>query len=307
MPKYYIGIDGGGTKCRLLAVDQERRPIGEALGKSTNLSSNTKEFVLDSLTQLFEDFFELSGMVQEDCSGICIGSAGLDSQKNQDQMEDIIKQLGFTCKVTAVNDSLLALAAATRGKPGVVVVSGTGSIAYGMDAKGKTVRCGGWGHILDDEGSGYWMGKEALRCAMRAYDGRGQNTMLVKLILKKCKANSLLDCMDQVYRGFDKSQIAGYSKLVEDGAQQGDAVSLKITAQAAQALYELAAATLKQMQAENLDVIVSGGNILNNAFLYTRFHALMEKQYPNIQVKKIDQEPVIGAIYLATPHLKYSE
>ena len=302
--EYYIGIDGGGTKSRLLAVDKENKIIGNSLGTSTNLASNSKEFVCESLRKLFADFFESSGADKKDCIGLCIGSAGLDSKKSEKLMVEIIKQLGFDCKILAVNDSLLVLSAVTKGKPGVVVISGTGSIAYGMNSDNDTIRCGGWGHILDDNGSGYKIGESALKYALRSYDGRGKKTILEETLKKALNLEYLPDCIERVYNDFNKAEIAGYAIYVKEGAAMNDEVCKDIIQEAALELFKLADAVLTKMQADDLEVIVSGGTILNIDMLYTSFIIFMKEKYPKTKVIKIDKEPVMGAIYLAQQYLE---
>lgn len=297
--KYYLGIDGGGTKSRMMAVDIDERPIGEALGGSTNMASNPHEAVAKTLKDLFSDFLTAHNLKQEDCLSIAIGSAGLDSEKSHHVMEEMIRAVGFSCPVVAVNDSLLVLAAATKGGPGIVVISGTGAVAYGLGADGQTVRCGGWGHLLDDGGSAYWLGKEALRAAFFSYDGRGPKTVLEQVFKEKFDTDALPDCIDAVYGRFNKSDIAQYAREVEQGAKNGDAVCMRILREGAQELYWLADTVAQKLGAAALDVIVSGGNIINNNLLYELFVQKLQENHPQLRVRKIDKEPVMGAIYLA--------
>jgi len=298
MLKYFIGIDGGGTKSRLLAIDQNYDMIGNALGSSTNLASNSKEVVYHHLKSMIDDFLLNSSMEIEDCLGICIGSAGIDSKNSGLAMEQIIKDIGFTCQIIAVNDSLLALAAGAKGGPGVVVISGTGSIAYGMDSNKNTVRCGGWGHILDDGGSGYWIGKEALKYALRSSDGRGKKTVLEEIFKEVFKVTYLPDCIDYIYSGFNKAKIAGYAVYVKEGAAKKDSVCMEIIDRGAKELFLLADTLIKSINETAPEVIVSGGTILNIESLFSAFRGYMEKQYPAINVMKLDREPVLGAIHL---------
>ena len=301
--KYYIGIDGGGTKSRLLAVDQNYNVIGEAAGHSTNLASNSKEFVYNSLKSIIYDFLETNNTRIEHCLGICIGSAGLDSQSSCRVMEQIVKDIGFTCRIIAINDSLLALAAVTEGGPGVVVISGTGSIAYGMDSSGSTVRCGGWGHILDDSGSGYWIGIEALQYALRSFDGRGEKTILEETFKEVFHVTHLPDCMEHIYSGFNKAEIAGYALYVKEGAGKKDNVCLEIIERAAKELFFLADAVIRGMKENAPDVIVSGGAILNNDILFSGFYSYIKESYPGIRIIKMDKKPVMGAIHLITSQI----
>src|SRR5204862_1881072 len=116
-------------------------------------------------------------------SVICLGIAGVDRAGDQNVVREIMDRIGYKATILIVNDALIALQAGIGDAPGIVVVSGTGSIAYGRNAQGEAARAGGWGHVLGDEGSGYWIGRLALRAVVRHADGRGRATRLTPLLL----------------------------------------------------------------------------------------------------------------------------
>lgn len=296
---YYLGIDGGGTNSRLMAVDQNDAILAETFGGSTNIASNSVEAAEANLRFLFDSFLNDHQQTMDDCLALCIGSAGLDSDRSVHVMETIIQQYGFSCPVSAVNDGLLALAATTKAKEGIIVISGTGSIVCGISRGGEIVRCGGWGHLLDDVGSGYWIGKEAITSALRAADGRGEKTILTDMIKQDLDLLHISDCMDRVYHDLNKSDIAKYSVFVLNGARAGDVVCYTILEKAADDLFDMADALLKKIQDDSIDVVVSGGTLMKNEILYSLFVEKMQTHYPKIHVKKIHQKPVWGAIYLA--------
>jgi N-acetylglucosamine kinase-like BadF-type ATPase len=298
--EYYVGIDGGGTKSRLLAVDKNEEPVAVLYGGSTNLASNQVSEVRETLRSLFARMFAEGGLSPEGCLGVCVGSAGLDFPAACGQMESLVRESGFACPVAAVNDSLLALAAATDGGPGVIIISGTGSIAYGAGADGTIARCGGWGHILDDGGSGYWIGKEAIRRAFLAYDGRGRQTVLTGKVMDKLGVSNLPDAIEPLYGdgGIGKPEIAEFCVMVQEGAEAGDAVCREILEEAAEELFALTDAILKKLGQDDLSVAVSGGSIQNNPTLLAMFAARVSAVYPRVSVAEIKREPVWGAIRL---------
>lgn len=296
---YYLGIDGGGTNSRLMAVDQNDAILAETFGDSTNIASNSVETVEANLRFLFDSFLNDCQQTTNDCLALCIGSAGLDSDHSIHVMETIIRRYGFSCPILAVNDGLLALAAITKAKEGIIVISGTGSIACGISREGETIRCGGWGHLLDDVGSGYWIGKEAMISALRASDGRGEKTILTDMIKQDLNLLHISDCMDRVYHDLNKSDIAKYSVFVLNGARAGDVVCYTILERASDDLFDMADAILKKIQDDSIDVVVSGGTLMKNEILYGLFADKIHVHYPKIHVKKIHQKPVWGAIYLA--------
>ena len=116
-------------------------------------------------------------------AAICLGIAGVDRPNDAAVVRGIMKRIGFKARVLIVNDALIALETGAPGQPGVVIISGTGSIAYGRNAAGEAARSGGWGYVLGDEGSGYWIGRAALRAVLREADHRGPATALTPMLL----------------------------------------------------------------------------------------------------------------------------
>jgi len=307
---YYIGIDGGGTNCRLIAVDEQLNQILAIDGGSTNTASNTLVSVSETFNRLFSLLFSQHGLTKEGCLGLCIGNSGLDNEASFKKINNIIDKVGFSCPITIVNDGVIALASATRGNPGVIIISGTGSIAYGLDTDGNIIRCGGWGPMFDAIGSGYWIGKEALKHAFYAYDGRGPDTVLTQVIKEAFYITDLPDCLEQLYgeKALNKADIAKIAIEVEQGAQvYGDAVCMQILNEAADGLVKMANAVLKRTGTLSKHITVSGGCILNNAYLFDVFTRKINEIYPTAYINKLEHEPVWGAIYLAVQSNTYVE
>ena len=146
--KYLIGIDGGGTTSRLLAVDLQRREIGACRGKSTSLESNAASVVRINLIGLLEKARETCGISLRDWEGLCFGTAGVDTEYTRIYMEHMLDDLDMHFPVRVVNDSEIALYGNTRGGPGLMLISGTGSVGYGINAEKKIWRVGGFGEEL---------------------------------------------------------------------------------------------------------------------------------------------------------------
>lgn len=296
---YYVGIDGGGTKSRLIAVDKAGNQHGPYIGKSTNINSNPAEVVQANIKSLVLEFLQEQGAGWESLSGFCIGSAGIDLPQNVQDYEKMLRASGIRCPLKAVNDVEIVFESEAKGQSGIVVVSGTGSIVFGKDEKKCTVRIGGWGHIVGDEGSGYWIGKEAVRRSLCSYDGREEKTALIPLLEEACKIKKIPDILDIVYTpNINKSVIADFSKLVDQAANEKDAVAVCILEEAAQELYLMIIAAKKKMTLQDgFPVILSGGTILGSQLLCDK---LCRKLAPLTEnVKKTHQEPCMGAVYLA--------
>ena len=153
--QYFIGIDGGGTNSRLLAVDVHGNVIGHVRGRSTNLESNSASTVMNNLSALIQSFHDQHFTKYDDCLGLCFGTAGVDTKASLLTIEDLLRQIPFTCPTKVVNDAHIALYANTLGGPGLMLIAGTGSIGYGINKNGRQKRVGGFGYIVGDEGSAY--------------------------------------------------------------------------------------------------------------------------------------------------------
>jgi N-acetylglucosamine kinase-like BadF-type ATPase len=138
--------------------------------------------------------------------------AGVDREADASIMRALMRRIGYKARIVIANDALIALVAGVGSAPGVVLIAGTGSIAYGRNARNEAARAGGWGYVLGDEGSGYWIGRQALRAVVRASDGRGPQTSLTPLVLEHYGAAQASGLVHAIYdRAVRPQTIAGPS------------------------------------------------------------------------------------------------
>jgi N-acetylglucosamine kinase-like BadF-type ATPase len=175
-----LGIDAGGTKTVCLLSDDEGRIVAHARGPGANLQSSGELELEKVLHRVME-----SALGERDArpAAICLGIAGVDREDDANIVRAIMRRISPGSRVLVVNDALVALVAGAGHRPGIVVMSGTGSIVYGRNAQGAAARAGGWGHVIGDEGSGYWIGRHAVMAVVRAADGRGPRTRLTDEVL----------------------------------------------------------------------------------------------------------------------------
>src|SRR5204863_821295 len=142
--------------------------------------------------------------------------AGVDRDDEAQVVRAMMRRIGYKSRILVVNDALIALVAGAGDNPGIVVIAGTGSIVYGRSAAGEAARAGGWGHMIGDEGSGYWIGREALAAVMRAADGRGPSTALTAEILRHFGVADVSHLPRIVYdREAPRMSVAALGPLVE--------------------------------------------------------------------------------------------
>ena len=182
-----LGIDAGGTKTVALLADAEGTVVGEGRAGGANLQAHGELEVEKILHHVIDVAMEGRSELP---AAVCLGLAGVDREGDGQVIRGIMRRLGFREHTLIVNDALIALVAGvplregnTTVSQGVVLISGTGSIAYGVNRQGLAARAGGWGTSLGDEGSGYWIGRRALKAVARATDGRGPHTRLTALVL----------------------------------------------------------------------------------------------------------------------------
>src|SRR2546428_4467831 len=183
---HVLGIDAGGTKTVCLLADERGTIVSEGRGGGANLQSSGELAVEKVLHEVMETAIGDRAVTP---SAICLGIAGVDRESDERTVRAIMRRIGHKSRVLVVNDALIALVAGAGDSPGIVVIAGTGSIVYGRNANFDAARAGGWGHIIGDEGSGYWIGREAVAAVMRAADGRGPATRLSDDILAPFSVN----------------------------------------------------------------------------------------------------------------------
>lgn len=297
---YLIGIDGGGTYSRLLAANTSGEVVGRSRGRSTNLESNTRSAVRQHLTELLEELTQKHALTLEDCAGLCIGTAGVDTESTREKMEDLLSsmQLPFPCRVE--NDVAIALYAQTLGAPGLMLLAGTGSIAYGIDSQGRQWRCGGYGHILADEGSAYWVAREGATAALRAHDHSGPPTCLIEDIREALRLDNFDEILVFVYGG-NKSDLAKLSHVVTAAAAKGDEVARDILRRAADELVRLIGCVIRELRMENeaQPLLLAGGFLLGCESLRTAVISRLEAAYPKLEIREPLEEAEWGAVYMA--------
>src|SRR5688572_31330836 len=209
---HVLGIDAGGTKTVCLLADEHGHVLSESRGGGANLQASGELEVEKVLHAVME---EAMGDRDLQPAAICLGIAGVDREADAVAVRGIMRRIGFKARTLVVNDALIALVAGAGEQPGVVVVAGTGSIAYGRDGGGRAARSGGWGYLLGDEGGGFWIGRAALMAVVRAFDGRGPATMLSDFVLIEMQLTSPTQLIQAVYEhGLHRQAIAGIASVV---------------------------------------------------------------------------------------------
>jgi N-acetylglucosamine kinase-like BadF-type ATPase len=296
---YVLGIDAGGTKTVCLLADGEGRVLAEARSTGANLQAAGELEVEKVLHNVMDSVLEDRS---ERPAAICLGIAGVDRPQDAESVGSIMRRIGFKTPTLIVNDALIALVAGAGDGPGVVLVAGTGSIAYGRDAAGRAARSGGWGYLLGDEGAGFWIGRAALAAVVRQYDGRGPDTLLTGLVLERLALESPTELIREIYdRDVHRQTIAGLPVLVARAAEQGDAVATDILTRASVELAALAASVITrlEMRGSVFPTVLAGGIFRGVPGLAGDVAARIAEAAPRSDIRLLEVEPAVGAVHLA--------
>lgn len=289
-----IGIDAGGTKTVGLLADEDGTVRSKARGGGANLLVHGELEVEKVIFQVIEDLDP-----EAPVAALCLGIAGVDRPGEKELISRMLRRLGLRQPVRVVNDAAVALVAGAPAGHGIVVVAGTGSIAYGRSPAGVTARSGGWGYLLGDEGSAFWLGHAALRLGIRAADGRGQATTLFERICRKVDVSSAAGLHAWFYeQNLSRHRVAELASLVEEAARDGDAASEELLDHGAGHLARAAWAVASQLTfGGEYPLVLSGGAFRACPSLYSRLEARLD--LPEAQVVRLDVEPARGAVTLA--------
>lgn len=295
-----IGIDGGGTKTLGVLMDGTGRILAEASSGGTNPHSNPRAVVSGSLKAIVDELLREASVAADKLDAICLGMAGVDRPADKEFVEGIVREVvPAATKLVIVNDAVVAMVAVLGRLHGLLVIAGTGSICYGFNGnRGVEARCGGWGHLLADEGAGYQIGLAALRAAMHAFDGRGPETALTKKLLRTLELKVPTDLIGWTYlSGTGKAEIAALSRLVHEADGEGDAVAGAILEEQARLLAEIVAPVYRKLfdGTERAPLALWGGNILNAKRYQARFCRLIEATGLPLDITMKDARAVEGA------------
>jgi N-acetylglucosamine kinase-like BadF-type ATPase len=303
MANYVIGVDGGGTKTLGAIAGEDGNVIAQHEVGSTNHHSNPIEVVRGNLGDLIKTLLQGASAKAEDVRSICLGMAGVDRPEDRPLIQGLVHEFLPNAECSPVNDGIIALMGGALKPFGIIVISGTGSISFGINRTGERARAGGWGHILGDEGSGYQIALRALRAVCRAHDGRTPPTALTQIILKHFgfdRAEQLLGWTKEIQGAKDK--IASLSRLVHEAHEAGDITAATILREEAEELAMAVEAVAKKLfstDEKDWEVIVAGGNLRKNEAFFQLFKNAVNARLNGVSVVQPRKEPVEGAVLYA--------
>lgn len=279
-----LGIDGGGTHTTA-EIRRDDNTFLQRLDLGPFNPASIGEAAFRARLQ------ELGQTVPlQDCAAICIGGAGMSLTGTREIIQNELENLGFSGKLHLCGDHEIALFGAVE-ECGIVLISGTGSICCGRNGSGVLLRCGGWGHILDDAGSGYAIGRDALAAAVRMADGRLEKTPFEDAILSQIGCSPV----DFVTRN-GKKEIAKLAKFVESFASSGDETALNILSRQAQELRQLVSPIVRQLGIDMPPLCLMGG-MMEEGSLYR--HLTEDALSDLVRITQPKHDAAFGAAQIA--------
>jgi len=249
---FIAGIDGGGTHTRveLRGMNNQLLRRGEFGAFNINSIGET------AFELLLREVFAWCGDMRE-CSKLCIGAAGISNHRSKEILSQELAKAGFDGKWVFCGDQEIALRGAMDGA-GIVLIAGTGSICFGKNDAGQTARSGGFGHLIDDGGSGYALGRDVISCAVRCADGRVAHSGILHEVSERIGGAEKI--VPFVYSPeTDKSVIARFSEIALEQAAKGDSEAQKILSNGAEELAQMVKAVQERLGMPQCRIALLGG------------------------------------------------
>jgi len=294
----FLGVDGGQSSTMALVGDASGRVIGSgAAGPCNHVASAAegREKLARVVRECVTAALYQAGLAADDVvfEAACFGMSG-----GAEDKQDVLSAAVPARRILVTHDAAIALTGATAGRPGVITIAGTGSIAYGRDATGRERRAGGWGYVFGDEGGAFDIVRQATRAMLRQHEGGGAPTALTPLLLEATHCSDANQMLHLFYTAdWPRSRVARLAPLVDQAGNAGDEVALTILDRAAQSLAELALGICSGLFPDHHEVPLSWiGGVFESPRILDRFRQLCQAQ---AQCAPPRYDPAAGALLSA--------
>jgi glucosamine kinase len=294
---FVMGIDGGATKTLAAVLDLKRHALCVAHGGPSNEDAVGAQAAVQALLEVADEAIERAGIERSDLDAAVLAVAGTDTEAIAHQ----VRATGMGDDWIVVNDVVGAWATATGAQPGIGAISGTGSNVFGMGPDGRAWRAGGWGHLLGDEGSGYWLGIESIKAALRDREASGPKTALSDAAVEFFAVASVEALAARVYaKPLSKGEIAAFATETAKLAARGDAVARELYGHGARELAEQILAVVRQTGlAGAFPVGLIGSAFKAGSVFVEPLIAAVHEFMPAARVSVVEMAPVGGSLLLA--------
>lgn len=305
MSNYVLGVDGGGTSTRVAALDLNGRLLGFGRSGPSNYDDVGVEMAQANIEAAVKASGTANTLDRRQCRAVFLGMAGVVSAADHAAIHGIAERLGLAPRsnIGVDHDCRSALAGGLAGRPGIVQILGTGSSSYGHNAAGEAWMAGGRGHLISDEGSGCWLGIQAMRAAVMAYDGRlAQETVLLPLVCTHLGIGHMDEILHRLYvQGMTRSEMAALGPVVVEAARNGDGVAASLLQRGAEEVADCIWAVARRLHMDSgpCEVCLVGGLIQAGGVVTERMEHAIQARLPHAVVRLAELPPVLGAGLLA--------
>ncbi len=296
-----VVMDAGGTHTRALVVTPEGLRLGSAEAGPANSFLVPGSSEARNIREAARAALASARVPASSVAATVIGSASVDFDGLWGgPIKSALRRELPKTRLLAVADAEIARHGALGGGPGVVIVSGTGSVVLGRTAAGKFEKAGGWGPLMGDEGSAQWIAQQALQAAAQAADGTAASTALTRVVMKYFHTRSFRKIVEPVYQqGLTPSQLGGLAPLVAQAAKQGDRAARAIFQRAGYELARQAAAVVRKMKLPRAKVSYQGSVFLAGSTLLTPLRRSLREISPQAELVRPLLPPIGGAFLIA--------
>jgi N-acetylglucosamine kinase-like BadF-type ATPase len=293
---FFIGIDSGGTKSEVLIKNADNKTLYKKTHKAIHYSTHGKDKLVKHLNDIITCSVKIKKLSPKNCGGICIGLAGVREEKDRKILKKhLINSLEFK-NILIVPDTIITLYGAFECNDGIILICGTGSILFGF-VNGEFIRIGGWGRIIGDYGSGYEIGKAAIKHLVAEYDSRKKIGKLSQAIEKRFSFDKK-NILENIYR--DNFDLQHLVPLILEYAEKKDKDALKIIDKTSDELINHIEKFFSITNPDKkINLVLSGSVIENENILSSKLKRKIKKDFKNINIVNKIHSPSEGAILLA--------
>lgn len=292
------GVDGGGSKTHVIITDEGGTKVGEAVGPGSAVRPGTADRSATVIAGTLADALSSCGMPDVVPRMLCVGVAGAGREGERDALLEALGAREITEELIVVPDFTIALEDAFGDGPGILLISGTGSAAFGRSPSGTSARCGGWGPVCGDEGSGAWIGRRALSVVTAAADGREPETALVGAVLTAAQVNEPQELVAWAAQA-TPAVFASLAPVVSSVADAGDLRANAILSLAVEELVlhvRTLARSLFGDERAATPVAFTGGILTRGTTVRKRLEQRLRSAVPGAQVVAAEVDPARGAV-----------
>jgi glucosamine kinase len=293
---YFLAIDAGGTKTEVTIGDDSSVLVRET-GQSAKVTRVGESAAMHQLRDVVFRALTRAGLSARQIAGACVGLSGNSVPANHEWMRMALKEL-VDCPAIVVGDDEIAYYAAFARDPGVLVISGTGSIAIGKSAQGEAARCGGWGPRFSDEGSANWIGELAVQKSVRLRD-RGSEAHLLDEILRRLGMQDV----KELVAAQESVDYASLFPLVVEAAHSGDLTAWYVLSEAGRELADMALSVAQKLRFVRGTVCGAGSVFKHSALVRSSFRGALAANAAHLVYDEKVVDPVIGALAMARAHI----